>query len=465
MKPLPWFVLVVVAAVTVTISFSQDPAPLGNAPEKSAESPVNGPATQNNKAALETPAETTWAPRHSFDYPSFPTGLPANLPPPRPLDKYVVLAWNDLGMHCYQADFSMFQILPPYNVFWAQVIQRGPKPAIVTQGVELHYEVTKVTDPVRHTNFWGYAAAYGWKLEPGVGLKGKRTSGTMEAATDHFIAEGVPVVDFNDDGTWDPFPMFTVSLQDRAGNLLAQTVNVAPASTEMSCDLCHVADSLQGSMAAILKAHDKNENTDLLRRAEAGKPVQCCSCHSDPAMGVTENKDCELSLSAAMHGFHASKVAEPERRRPKNVCHSCHPGPKTQCLRDIMSQSGITCTDCHGQMATVADRTRTPWTTMPSCTTCHTEDLQDPEETSIEAPNEHLTTDAASLYRHSKAHGGGGIYCCACHGSPHTITPAATIRDNEQAVRLQGQKGPIGKCTVCHVEEPDGEFWHFRKAE
>jgi hypothetical protein len=35
-------------------------------------------------------------------------------------------------MHCYQADFSTFQILPPYNVFWAQVIQRGKKPAIIT---------------------------------------------------------------------------------------------------------------------------------------------------------------------------------------------------------------------------------------------------------------------------------------------------------------------------------------------
>jgi hypothetical protein len=80
-------------------------------------------------------------------------------------------------------------------------------------------------------------------------------------------------------------------------------------------------------------------------------------------------------------------------------------------------------------------------------------------------PNEHLTADAASLYRHGKAHGGGGIYCCACHGSPHTITPAATIRDNEQAVRLQGQKGLIGKCVVCHVEEPAGEFWHFRTVE
>jgi len=42
---------------------------------------------------------------------------------------------------------------------------------------------------------------------------------------------------------------------------------------------------------------------------------------------------------------------------------------------------------------------------------------------------------------------------------------AATDRDNEQAVRLQGKKGPISKCTVCHLEDPDDEFWHFRKAE
>jgi len=64
-------------------------------------------------------------------------------------------------MHCYQADFSTFQILPPYNVFWAQVIRRGQKPMVVTKGVELRHEMLHVTDPTRHTNFWDYAAAYG----------------------------------------------------------------------------------------------------------------------------------------------------------------------------------------------------------------------------------------------------------------------------------------------------------------
>ena len=28
---------------------------------------------------------------------------------------YKILAWNDLGMHCYNRDFSDLAVLPPYN--------------------------------------------------------------------------------------------------------------------------------------------------------------------------------------------------------------------------------------------------------------------------------------------------------------------------------------------------------------
>ena len=90
------------------------------------------------------------------------------------------------------------------------------------------------------------------------------------------------LVDFNDDGTWDPFPMFVVSVRDGEGRVLAETLNVAPVSTEMACDLCHEAESFQASMAAILEAHDKKEETGLLAQAEAGKPrdVQLLPCRS-----------------------------------------------------------------------------------------------------------------------------------------------------------------------------------------
>lgn len=457
--------VIAVGVVVFVCSCSKRPSPTSSAPATPPEPAAASSTAASPQSRVGADAGKTWAPKPSIDYPDVPSGLPAGLPPAQSLGKTVVLAWNDLGMHCYQPDFSMFQILPPHNVFWAQVIARGEKPTILTEGIEVRYKTLHVTNPVRHTNFWDYAGAYGWQLEPGTGLAGKGTSGQMEVADDHFVAEGVPVVDMNDDGTWDPFPMFTVSVENAAGESVAQTLNVAAASSEMACDLCHVADSMQGSMAAILKAHDKNENTELLSQAEAGKPVMCSSCHADPAMGVTENKDCESSLSAAMHGFHADKLTEAKRELPKNQCHACHPGPKTKCLRDVMSQSGLTCTNCHGGMTEVGDPARTAWVNLPSCTTCHTDALEDPEELRIEKPNEHLMGDAASLYRNSKAHGGGGIYCAACHGSPHAVTPTTTERDNQQAIRLQGHKGPIDECTVCHLEKPDAKFWHFREAE
>lgn len=37
----------------------------------------------------------------------------------------VVLAANDLGMHCADLDYQIFSILPPFNVVHAQVLQRG----------------------------------------------------------------------------------------------------------------------------------------------------------------------------------------------------------------------------------------------------------------------------------------------------------------------------------------------------
>ncbi len=55
---------------------------------------------------------------------------------------YVVLAWNDLGMHCANADFSDIVILPPYNNFNAQVVKRGDasqeiNPEIISSGLEV----------------------------------------------------------------------------------------------------------------------------------------------------------------------------------------------------------------------------------------------------------------------------------------------------------------------------------------
>ncbi len=44
--------------------------------------------------------------------------------------QYQVLAWNDLGMHCYNRDFTDLAVLPPYNTLWAQVVKIGNPPQI-----------------------------------------------------------------------------------------------------------------------------------------------------------------------------------------------------------------------------------------------------------------------------------------------------------------------------------------------
>ncbi len=59
-------------------------------------------------------------------------------PPPK-TPKYIVLGWNNLGMHCYNPDFSNLAILPPYNTLIAQVIKVDEPPQIVTSGVIVEY--------------------------------------------------------------------------------------------------------------------------------------------------------------------------------------------------------------------------------------------------------------------------------------------------------------------------------------
>lgn len=49
---------------------------------------------------------------------------------------YVLLVWNDLGMHCISDNEKYFSFLPPANTFMAQLFKRGEKPEIITEGVE-----------------------------------------------------------------------------------------------------------------------------------------------------------------------------------------------------------------------------------------------------------------------------------------------------------------------------------------
>jgi hypothetical protein len=52
---------------------------------------------------------------------------------------YVVMAINDLGMHCGDFDTRISSILPPFQVLLGQVIQRGSTPILNPAGVSLWY--------------------------------------------------------------------------------------------------------------------------------------------------------------------------------------------------------------------------------------------------------------------------------------------------------------------------------------
>ena len=55
-----------------------------------------------------------------------------------------------------------------------------------------------------------------------------------------------------------------------------------------------------------------------------------------------------------------------------------------------------------------------------------------------------------ALYRDSRGH--GGLYCSACHGSPHTMFPSREAMDNHQPDQYQGNKiKTIGSYGVCHT--------------
>jgi len=360
---------------------------------------------------------------------------------PAAAQPYVVFAYNDLGMHCMNDDFSEIVILPPYNNLRAQVLRRGTEPDIeVESGHTLTYRVPSNGESSSKTNFWTYAgAAFGVALPPDTGLTGNGLSGTMQPTPhDYYEATGIPITPITDTGLVDPYQLATVELSTADGDS-ASTVAVVPVSSEMSCNLCHGAPGIS-TATDILRKHDADHGTNL----EASKPVLCAGCHADPALGTTGAPGVS-SFSSAMHGFHAPHVS---KTGLANECYACHPGVRTECQRDIHLAEGIQCTECHGSMSDVGNPARAPWVDEPRCGPCHSRPGFEFEQ-------------PGTLFKDSVGH--GGVLCSSCHGSPHAITPAVTAVDNAQAMQKQGHTGVIDDCLVCHTQQPGESFFHRRE--
>ena len=345
---------------------------------------------------------------------------------------HVILAWNDLGMHCANQDFSTFVILPPFNNVHAQVIQVGDAlnpPVVVTTGFRVSYEIPGNTYSVGKTNFWDYAfQIFGVNLAPNIGLTGNGLTGNLSIDSNNFVVTGIPITPFTDADLVheNAFQLGLFKLYDQSSTLLTSTQNVVPVSNEINC----VSAGCHSSAQSILDEAGPEMGFD-----PNVKPVLCASCHSSNALG-TPGHPGVASLSEAVHSHHGEVT---------NDCYKCHPGPTTQCLRDVMkNQHGFVCQDCHGSVTNVGESIangRNPWLQEPSCgaVTCH---------------GAKYAEEPGKLFRQSRGH--GGLFCSACHGEPHAILPSGQANDNVQNIALQGYAGTLNKCEVCHGIRPTG---------
>ncbi|HEX5102749.1 MAG TPA: Ig-like domain-containing protein [Pirellulaceae bacterium] len=345
---------------------------------------------------------------------------------------YRIVAWNDLGMHCMDATFDVFAILPPFNDLKAQLINNQGKLVTSPNGITLTYQA--VADPdgsinrtsVNKTNFWAQIVnLFGpsANLPADTGLIGNRMPGAsntpqpmpFQQGFHWFAADGIPITPYDDAGRKNYYPMMLVTARDSAGQLLAQSKVVLPVSDEMDCRLCHGSNTSTAARPSkgwinlagdpdreyrynILRLHDdrqppasiagllasaKLNPAGLEATALSGKGVLCAACHSSnalPGSGLAGVPP----FTQSMHGGHSS-VTDPlnglllNQSSNRAACYRCHPGSETRCLRGVMGNSvapdgslAIQCQDCHGTMSAVGAPGRIGWLDQPSCQNCHT---------------------------------------------------------------------------------------------
>ena len=308
-----------------------------------------------------------------------------------------LFAWNDLGMHCMDTDYSVFTLLPPFNDLNAQLMVNGKLAG--GANYTLTYESasdptgsvnTYSVGPTKKTNFWDYfVALFGLgSLPPNIGMTGNPTASATPAplAWDSvygwYGGSGIPITPIDDAGKVNAFPLVKVTAKDSNGQVLASAHAVLPVSTEMNCSLCHA--SVTGTAAAkpaggwvngtptpterdwrlnVLRLHDQrnagNANYSSLLSAKGygtslegsvtkadasqNKPIFCDTCHNSNALaywGLGGEKSVS-TMTAAMHTRHATAVDPLSGKAldgigTRDACYNCHPGKSTQCLRGAM---------------------------------------------------------------------------------------------------------------------------------
>lgn len=377
-------------------------------------------------------------------HPALPESPEAELMP-APFEKtqeYALMAWPLEGLHLIVEKESAMLVTGKDSVIRAQLLLRGDPPEVITEDVKI------VCTPK------GMDKTFEFKAEDGF-----------------FQSASIKIEPYTKEG-YQPLAPVEVKALDESGNVLAATTIVLPVSTRPGCNNCHGGgwnDPQQGGLAGktagdIIAVHDRDNNTNFSARIKDGESIDCASCHDG---------DIQLSLSTALHGFHAVYLAEKDNA----ACTMCHP---QESLRGVHLDAGMECINCHGVMENHAlallksekDKPaaeqlmsllmpseyeldeinpRKPWEQQPDCLTCHVE-FSAPESDS--AFNK-WTEDSSGLFRNRKDEM-DAVMCAACHNAPHAVFPASDERDNLRPLQYMGEAQPIGAggtCTVCHEED------------
>ena len=426
---------------------------------------------------------------------------------------YSLVAWSELGMHCIDGkDYSIFSILPPYNIIHAQLIKKGEPPTQITSGVTITYQATPDTKGSINTisssksNFWTYITTLFLAVEPpDTGLTGNKVQSKTPQPMTYNITEGywegvgIPTVPYDDKSVFNPFPMAKLVAKDSTGKVLASASIVLSVSDEITCNTCHGSntdpaakpatgwvnnpDPAKDAKLNILKKHDDRwpisqylsqlqsngytYQSSLYQTAVSGTPVLCAACHGDNALSLPGLPGIGAEASD-MHTLHGPQILlstnqtldQNSTTSDLNSCYLCHPGPVTQCKRGAMNTQ--LCSSCHGNVSYVGTASRQPWFIEPACQMCHntsqrytttfdsTGKWRQTTDTTF-ATNNNVPITGANLYRYSTGH--GTVFCSACHGSPHAEFPSLQANDNVYPTKLQGYAAKITECTVCHTTQ------------
>ncbi|MHB8771160.1 MAG: PKD domain-containing protein [Syntrophales bacterium] len=353
---------------------------------------------------------------------------------PTSMNTAIVLASNDLGMHCMDREFSTFSILPPFNVVHAQVLMRsGTGTPVLLSDASVTVRYDAVTDAagsinttsIGKTNFWEFGGAlFGTTLQPGQGLTGLYMPGddplrrgpqpmAYEAAAQSFTAFGIPITPLDDARNTNAYPLMRISVAEKSsGTTIGRLDTVVPVASETDCQTCHRTGGIGSTRSGVPWAVDPDlevqakKNILLLHDAVQGTslatsmPVLCARCHYSAALDLAGTGPAGQQIgkpvfSRVMHSFHGDLTLNGVPLFPPNgtveaTCYQCHPGKITQCARGAMKNAGLECRHCHGDMAAVGAKfpltaggsidgandgqPRRPWKDLPRCQACHTGD-------------------------------------------------------------------------------------------